>query len=103
MSSLLDKLRALVSAGVRGPRRPKRETEPSAQTAQGSAPLPEVTEASPRRQKLPEVTEAPQEPVQQVPLAGQTASRIDEPPAEEAQGRALEEKRIVDLLKGKRS
>ena len=106
MSSLLDKLRALVSANVRGPRRYNKEREALAETAQEPAPVPEVTEAPAQRRQVPEVTEAPQVAQDSARTAVPTstaASRVEEPKQDEDQADALEEERIVDLLKGQES
>jgi hypothetical protein len=65
-----------------------------------------VTDAPARRQKLPEVTEAPQTdsaPIQPGASAAQPAARVAEPQPDEEQGETLEEERIIDLLKGEQS
>ena len=105
MSSLLDKLRTLISSNVRGPRRYRKESSPPAEP-QESSRAPEVTEAPARKQKVPEVTEAPEAyeaPSQVAATTRQQVSRVEEPRKEEDETEALEEERIVDLLKGEQS
>jgi len=106
MSSLLDKLKALVSANVRGTRRYNKEPEAPAETGEDPASVPEVTEAPAQRRKVPQVTEAPQVAKDSTRTAVPTrtaASRVKEPEQDENQADALEEERIVDLLKGQES
>jgi hypothetical protein len=64
--------------------------------------VPEVTEAPARRQKVPEVVEAPpaetvQAPIQAPANTGQPVIRVRE--QEEDQPETLEEGRVADLLK----
>jgi hypothetical protein len=100
MSSLFSKLKALVNARVRGPRRYKKEPQPQAETAPATRPVPEVTEAPARRVKLPEVSvETSTRPAATV--TRQPAARAEEPEADGSQFEGLEEERVVDLLKGK--
>jgi hypothetical protein len=99
LSSLLSKLRTLVQAGARGPR--PRKVKPPAEP-QEPLVVPEVTEASARRRKQPEVTEAPLVET----IAGQPAERrerlaVKGTGADEDPPGALEEERVVDLLKKK--
>jgi hypothetical protein len=121
MSSLFSKLRSLVSARVRGPRRYETKPAPPTETARERPPEPEVTEALARQHKLPEVTDAPQvesatsprheRPAESLEVSAQPAptasSRpvlvVKEPRAEQSQTEALEEERVADLLKGKQS
>lgn len=106
MSSLLDKLRALVSANVRGSRRYNKDPEAPAETAEEATPVPEVTEASAQRRQVPEVTEAPpvaKDSARTVVPPSTAASRVEEPKKDEDQAGALEEERIVDLLKDQES
>jgi hypothetical protein len=109
MSSLFSKLKALVNASVRGPRRYKRESEPRSETAKGAHPVPEVTETPTRRRKLPEVTEAPQVESAEVPVrpaatsTSQPATQFEDSETDETHTDTLEEERVADLLKGKRS
>ncbi len=98
MSSLLSKLRSLVQAKARGPRRYKTQPAPPDK--------PEVTKAPARRSKLPEVTEA--SPVEAHVMTRPAAASRPAPArqklsADEEQADALEEERVVDLLKGKQS
>jgi len=98
LSSLLSKLRNLVQAKARGPRRYKTQPAP--------ADEPEVTEASARRSKLPEVTKAtPVEArvITRPAAASRPALARQELSADKEQTDALEEERVVDLLKGKQS
>jgi hypothetical protein len=71
-----------------------------------STPTPEVIEAPARRRKLPEVTEGrqPATPTARssdAPISG--ASRVETAQEDEEETKALEEERIVDLLKGEKS
>ena len=59
MSSLLSKLKTLLSAGARGPRQYEREPTPPEETESPEAPAPEVTDAPAHQRDLPAVTEAP--------------------------------------------
>ncbi len=98
MSSLLSKLRNLVQAKARGPRRYKTQPAP--------ADEPGVTEAPARRSKLPEVTKAtPVEArvITRPAAASRPALARQELSADKEQTDALEEERVVDLLKGKQS
>jgi hypothetical protein len=91
LSSLLSKLKSLVQAKARGPRRYKTQPTPPDE--------PEVTEAPARRSKLPEVTKAS-------PVEARVTRPVparQELSADEEQTDALEEERVVDLLKGKQS
>ena len=106
MSSLLDKLRALVRANVRGSRRYNKEPEAPAESAEESTPVPEVTEAPAERRQVPEVTEAPsvaKDSARTVIPTRTAASRVEETKPDEDQAGTLEEERIVDLLKGQES
>lgn len=125
MSSLFNKLKALVNARGRGPRRYRAEPAPPTEAERGRPPVPEVTEAPAHRHKPPEVTEAPQvesatslrrersveRPVESIEVSAQpdatATSRpalvVKEPRTDESQTDALEEERVADLLKGKRS
>jgi hypothetical protein len=106
MSSLLDKLKALVSANVRGPRRYNKEPEAPAGTAEEPTSVPEVTEAPAQRRQVPEVTEAPQaaqDSARTTVPTSTAASRVKESEKDADQAGALEEERIVDLLKGQES
>jgi len=106
MSSLLNKLKALVSANVRGTRRYYKEPEAPAETVEDPASVPEVTDAPAQRRKVPEVTEAPQGAEDSTRTAIPTstaASRVQEPGKDEDRADTLEEERIVDLLKGQES
>jgi spore germination cell wall hydrolase CwlJ-like protein len=103
MSSLLSKLKTLISANLRGA---EHREEPSAEGAQESTGMPEVTEAPAGRQKLPEVAEATQshhEPARPAANATEAASRVAESQKPEEKAETLEEERIVDLLKGEQS
>ena len=102
MSSLFSKLRALVSARARGPRRHRQAPEAPGETA----PVPEVTEAPARRREVPEVTEGQQlnaTSAQPATTAGadQPAARLEERAEAPDRDDALEDDRIVDLLKDK--
>jgi hypothetical protein len=103
MSSLFDKLKTLLGASARGPRRYKKEPAPSAKAERDQGPVPEVVEAPARRQKMPEVVEAPlAESVQTLTQA--PASSTDQPVIRvreraEDQPETLEEGRVADLLK----
>jgi hypothetical protein len=108
MSSLLSKLKRLVSARVRGPRRYRKVPQTSDEASQEPAPAPEVTEAPARQRELPEVTEGRPGKRAAAPRASdstpdQRASALQEsvqgshgPDEDEA----LEDDRIVDLLMG---
>jgi hypothetical protein len=102
LSSLLSKLRTLIQSGARGPR--PRKVKPPAEPQEPSV-VPEVTEAPARRRKQPEVTEAP---LVETHVAEQPAERRKRlatkgARAGEDQPGALEEERVVDLLKKKQS
>ena len=102
MSSLLNKLKTLIGANLRGARRQERKDDPAAEATREPTAVPEVTDAPARRQKLPEVVEAPQTdsaPIQPGASAAQSAARIAEPQPDKEQGETLEEERIIDLLK----
>lgn len=106
MSSLLNKLKTLIGTSLRGAQRYERKDDAAAEAARESTAVPEVTEAPPRRQELPEVIEAPQSdsaPVRPAANAAQRASRVAEPQPDKEQAETLEEERIVDLLKGEQS
>lgn len=116
MSSLLSKLKTLISAGTRGSRQHKRESTPPDETEPQEAPVPEVTEAHAHQRDLPPVTEAPlaeptarpAESIQVSSRSDSTAVRRSAKPVKDAdtgkdQSEALEEERVVDLLKGKSS
>ena len=103
MSSLLDKLKTLIGANLRGTGRYERKDDPATGATREPTAAPEVTEAPARRQKLPEVTEAPHSesaPIRPGAKAAQPAARVAEPQPDEEQAETLEEERIVDLLKG---
>ncbi len=106
MSSLFDKLKALVSARARGPRRYRQAHEAPDEAAQETAAVPEVTEAHAHRRKMPEVTEG-QQPTTETARpartagAGQPAPRLQERAEAPDRDDALEDDRIVDLLKDK--
>ena len=100
MTSLWHKLKGLVNASVRGPRQYKTKPDPPDETAREE---PEVTEASARRRKLPEVTEAPPTKVERSvrPAAAPTSrpiTRVEVPEITEQQTDTLEESRVADLL-----
>jgi hypothetical protein len=99
MSSLVDKLKTLISAGARGSRQD--EAQPSEETG----PPPEVSEATPQHDDVPEVTEAPLADQQtEAPLPAPGGRLLSSPSAQESPGRQaepegdLEERRVVDLL-----
>lgn len=105
MSSLFSKLKAMVNASVRGPRRYQKEPDRPAETEEVPTALPEVTDATPHRTKLPQVTEAPQVEQASTPATLPTrelpGSRIEQPRKEKGQADVIEEERVIDLLKGK--
>jgi hypothetical protein len=67
--------------------------------------VPEVTEAPARRRKKPEVTEAPlvEAHVAEQPAAKRERLAVKGAQANEDQPGALEDERVVDLLKKKQS
>jgi hypothetical protein len=106
MSSFFSKLRALLTARARGPRRYEAPGAPPTETESQRSSLPEVTEAPARARKQPEVTDAPAietspaeraAPVSQPSLGAQGVAQKEE------RSESLEEKRIVDLLRGEQS
>lgn len=105
MSKLLSKLKTLVQARARGPRRYK--TQPASPDEAERLPRPEVTEAPAQQGKLPEVTEASPTEVKIATTQPATASRpapaVQKLSTDEDQTDALEGERVVDLLKGKQS
>jgi hypothetical protein len=106
MSSLLNKLKTLIGANLRGAERYERKDAPAAEAARESTGVPEVTEARARRRKLPEVIEAPRSdsaPIRPGANAAQPAARVAEPQPDKEQPETLEEERIIDLLKGEQS
>ena len=114
MSSLLSKLKTLLSAGARGPRQYEREPTPPEETESPEAPAPEVTDAPAHQRDLPAVTEAPlaeptARPAESIPVSSRsdsTAVRRSVKPVKDAdkdQSEVLEEERVVDLLKGQSS
>jgi hypothetical protein len=106
MSSLFEKLKALVSARARGPRRYRQAPEAPDEAAQETASVPEVAEAPAHRRKMPEVSEG-QQPAAAIDRpartasAGQPAPRLQERAEAPDRDDALEDDRIVDLLKDK--
>ena len=106
MSSLLNKLKSLMAARVRGTRQYTREPEQPSDKAEAPGSLPQVTEASSRRVELPEVTEAPQAEHATsgtVTATSPPPSRVEEPRKEKARNGPFEDDRIVDLLRGEES
>ena len=104
MSSLFSKLKALVNAGARGPRRYKRKTRPQGEAAK-ARPVSEVTEAPAHRRELPEVTEAPQieQKIEQIETpTRKRPTQLEEPETDQTQSDALEEGRVADLLKDRK-
>ncbi len=95
MSSLFSKLKALVQSGARGPRRKKK-------AAQAPASVAEVTEATARRRIQDEVSQASPAQVARPKAAVRKPAAAEAEPDEEQAG-ALEEERVVDLLKGKQT
>jgi hypothetical protein len=105
MSSLLERLKALVSASVRAPRRYETKPEPPAETLQDRTILPEVTEASHRQQKLPEVSEAEANEAlshEKTSTASEPRRQVEALEDEELTDQ-VEEERIVDLLEDKKA
>jgi hypothetical protein len=109
MSSLLEKLKALVNATVRGPQRLDPGEGSTAakpeKTAEGQ-PLPEVTEGSTAEKDLPEVSEAPLptrtatvSPAAPQKRQSDASARIAASEESPEETRELEEGRVVDLLK----
>jgi hypothetical protein len=99
MSSLLDKLKTLISASARGPRpqepRDKEETGPPpavSEATQGDAQLPEVTEAPLVQQEAEALPPAPGGRLASPPSTQKSPGRRAEPEGD------LEEGRVVDLL-----
>jgi hypothetical protein len=102
MSSLVRKLKVLISTSVRGPRRRERGREAHPGTVEERDSQPEVIEASPSQRKLPEVTEAPQVQEARVHVArsaSSAADRVELPKEGEDRIEELEEGRVADLLK----
>jgi hypothetical protein len=105
LSSLLSKLKALVQASARGPRR-RQKAPGKAQTAEQQATsVPEVTEATAQQRARAEVTEASPAQVAQAHQAAarQPAHDLAESEPGKAPSGALEEERVVDILKGKQT
>jgi hypothetical protein len=94
MSSLFDKIKAMVNAGVRGPRRYQRESGKPVETADPLAPDQPVTQAPPAEELLDRA--AP-------PLAESLLPRIEQFGRQQDQTATLEEERVADLLKGGRT
>jgi hypothetical protein len=91
----------LVIARVRGARDYRREEAPEPDGAEAQGPLPDVTEAPPRRINVPEVvdsTHAQAATPETVNRAIPPTSRVDMARKENAQPEPLEDERIVDLL-----
>ena len=105
MSNLFSKIKALLSAQARGPRRYEQAPPPPTEKTRSADA--EVTEAPARRTELPEVTEAPIKTKAPARTAAspssRPASRIEEPGASETHASPLEEERVADLLKGQQS
>lgn len=101
MSSLLDKIKSAVNASLRGPRHSKPAPEsPTADIPRPTA-LPEVMDADPHEERLPEVTEAPlaEAPMRPSPTPpGDAESRVVEKRQQPESSDDLEDERIVDLL-----
>jgi hypothetical protein len=100
MSSLLSKIKTLLTAQARGPRRYR--SQPSPQTEEEAPPSArvEVTEAPHGRQERPEVTEGAIRPAlaSQSPPSPPASSRITQSARDEAAQDALEDSRVADLL-----
>jgi hypothetical protein len=96
MSSFLSKLKSLVNATVRGPRRYQREP------ASPSVPR-QNTDTIPHGAEVPKVSAAPQVEQKQTDVASPAtkppSSRMEHPRNDADRGDALEEERVVDLLK----
>ncbi len=112
MSSLFSKLKALVQSSARGPRRKKRAPKAAQEAAQEAAQIAaqeavsvaEVTEAIAQRRVQAQVTEtSPAQVARPQAAAYKPASSVAEPEPDEEQAGALEEERVVDILKGKQS
>lgn len=89
MSNLIDKLRTLINAQMRGPRKPSKPHPPA--RPQPAAPPPEVSEGRARKPRA-EVSESTPPAVASAPapLAG------NQPPATSS---SLDEGRVADMLK----
>lgn len=104
MSSLLSKLKTLVQAGARGPRRRQKAPGKAQTAAQEPDSVPEVTDATAQRRTLAEVTEASSAQAAQPQAAAlKPAHDLAEPGPDEVHSGELEEERVVDLLKGKQT
>ncbi len=91
MSSLFDKIKAMVNASVRGSRRYQRERGKPIETAEPVTPDHQVTQAPPAEESLDRAAS----PVAESPLP-----RIEQFGREQDQTATLEEERVADLLKG---
>jgi len=106
MSSFFSKLRALLNARARGPRGYQAPDASPTETELQRSSLPEVTEAPVRARKRPEVTEAPAietNPTERAAPVSQPSSGAEGVAQKEEPSESLEEKRIVDLLKGEQT
>lgn len=105
MSSLLNKLKTLIGASARGPRRyAANDDAPRPGTSVASAPR-EVTDARVSQNDNHETVEARRVMTSPSRTASSSPepSPIEEPDPDAAQIEELEDDRIVDLLKGKQS
>jgi hypothetical protein len=105
MSSLLNKLKTLIGASARGPRRyATNDDVPRPGTSVASAPR-EVTDARVSQDDKLEAVEALRvtTSLSRTASSSPEPSPIEEPDPDAAQIEQLEDDRIIDLLKGKQS
>jgi len=103
MSRLMSKIKTLLSAQVRGPRRHRSTPSPQTEAEAGPSAQAEVTEAPKDRQTRPEVAEGALRPARpsQAPASPLASSRITPPARAEAAPDALEDGRVADFLQAR--
>ncbi len=113
MSNLIDKIRTLINAQVRGPRHtpkpqaPEGQQPPAPPPALASDRVPEVTEGRPRKIRVEVSEEKPEQATRETaPQPASTpASRPASAPASQpdaqapASGEQIDEGRVADMLK----
>lgn len=94
MSNLIDKLRTLINAQMRGPRKPSKPQQPAQQqppAPPAASAVPEVTEGRARKPRT-EVSET-------APEAAMPKPAVAEKPAPPSTADELDKGRVADMLK----
>jgi len=101
MSSLLDKIKSAVNASLRGTRHYKTASESPTQDMPRTGALPDIMDAHPGQNVLPEVTEASLVEAPTLPspaLHADSSNRVTDRQHPDPATDDLEDQRIVDLL-----